>query len=78
LLQQKLSPLLNQATYVKVTGEVTGVCRDPNDDCILECAVKAGAQLIISGDKDSLALEAYQTIRIVTCRQYLDSISARS
>jgi uncharacterized protein len=72
LIQETLSPLLSQAVLVKVTGEVHGVCRDPNDDYILECAMKAGAQLIIAGDKDLLALNGYQSIRIVTCRQYLD------
>jgi predicted nucleic acid-binding protein len=61
---------------VKVTGEVAGVCRDPNDDYILECAVKANAQLIIAGDKDLLALAAYRGIRIVTARQCLDGVDA--
>jgi putative PIN family toxin of toxin-antitoxin system len=74
LIQQRLGPLLSQAVHVTVTGEIAGVCRDPNDDCILECAVKADAQLIIAGDKDLLALGAYRGIRIVTARQYLDEI----
>ena len=56
LIQQRLGPLLSQAVHVTVTGEIADVCRDPNDDCILECAVKADAQLIIAGDKDLLAL----------------------
>jgi putative PIN family toxin of toxin-antitoxin system len=74
LIQQRLGPLLSQAVRVKVTGEIAGVCRDPNDDCILECAVKAGAQLIIAGDKDLLALRSYLGIRIVTAREYLDGV----
>jgi putative PIN family toxin of toxin-antitoxin system len=76
LIEQRLTALLSQAMRVEVTGEVKGVCRDPNDDCILECALKAGAELIVSGDKDLLALEVYRTIRLVTCRQYLDLIPA--
>ena len=47
------------------------VCRDPNDDMVLECAVLSGAQTIVSGDKDLLALRTYQEIRIVTPAQYL-------
>ena len=74
LIQQRLGPLLSQAVHVMVTGEIASVCRDPNDDCILECAVKADAQLIIAGDKDLLALRAYRGIRIVTARQYLEEI----
>ena len=47
------------------------VCRDPNDDMVLECAVLSRAKTIISGDKDLLALRTYQEIRIVTPAQYL-------
>jgi putative PIN family toxin of toxin-antitoxin system len=47
------------------------VCRDPNDDMVLECAVVSGAQVIVSGDKDLLVLGSYQGIRIVTPAEYL-------
>jgi putative PIN family toxin of toxin-antitoxin system len=74
MIQHRLSPFLSQAVRVEVTGEIAGMCRDPNDDCILECAIKSGARLIIAGDKDLLALGAYREIRIVTARQYLEGI----
>jgi uncharacterized protein len=74
MIRHRLSPFLSQAVRVEVTGEIAGTCRDPNDDCILECAVKSGARLIIAGDKDLLALGAYREIRIVTARQYLEGI----
>jgi predicted nucleic acid-binding protein len=38
---------------------------------VLECAVLSGAQTIVSGDKDLLALRTYQGIRIITPVQYL-------
>lgn len=74
MIQHRLGPLLNQAVRVEVTGEISGVCRDPNDDCILECAVKADAQLILAGDRDLLALGTYCGIRIATARQYVDGV----
>jgi uncharacterized protein len=77
MIQERLSLFLSEAVRVEVTGEIVGVCRDPNDDCIVECAVKARAQLIIAGDKDLLSLREYQGIRIITARQYLDSFTAR-
>ncbi len=52
-------------------GSVKGVCRDPNDDPILECAVAARAQLLITGDQDLLALGSYRRVRIVTPSKYL-------
>lgn len=75
-IRERLRPFLREAVRVEITGKIVGVCRDPNDDCIVECAVKAGAPLIISGDKDLLSLREYRRIRIVTARQYLDTSAA--
>jgi predicted nucleic acid-binding protein len=54
----------------KISGSLR-VCRDPNDDMILECAVVAGAQVIVSGDKDLLSMDSYRGIRIVTPAEFL-------
>jgi putative PIN family toxin of toxin-antitoxin system len=72
LIRSKLAPTWNQAIRVTITGEVKGVCRDPNDDALLECASKSGATLILSGDKDLLALKTYEITRIITARQYVE------
>ena len=63
---------LIEALRIRITGEVSGVCRDRNDDCILECAFKASAQFIITGDNDLLSLKEFRNIRILNARQYLD------
>ena len=55
---------------VEIAGELR-VCRDPNDDMVLECAVLAGAQAIVAGDKDLLTLGSYKQIRILTPAEYL-------
>ena len=57
--------------WVPTHGNVRGVCRDPKDDVIIECAVNSNAELIISGDKDLLVLKQYKSIRIITPREYL-------
>lgn len=44
------------------------VTADPDDDKIVECAVTAGSDYIVTGDKDLLRLGSYDSIRIVTCR----------
>ena len=41
------------------------VCRDPDDDHVLACALAARATLIVSGDKDLLDLHPYQGIPIL-------------
>ena len=44
----------------------------PDDNHILECAVSAGADYIVTGDKDLLRLGAYDAIRILTVADFLD------
>ena len=48
------------------------VCRDPDDDKFIECAVDAQCVYIVSGDKDLLAVEEYEGIKIVTVTDFLD------
>ncbi len=46
-------------------------CRDPEDNKFLELAVSSQANYIITGDKDLLILNPYQSIQIVTPRDFL-------
>lgn len=39
------------------------LCRDADDDFILDCAVEAGAMLIITNDSDLLALSGHPAIK---------------
>ena len=40
------------------------VCRDPKDDKFLELAIAGEADMIVTGDRDLLALHPYEGIRI--------------
>ncbi len=60
------------ASIVQINKSVLGVCRDPADDMIIECALAADASHILSGDKDLLSLGSYHGVQIVTARQYID------
>jgi predicted nucleic acid-binding protein len=44
---------------------------DPNDDRILECALAAGADAVVSGDRHLLTLNRYEGIVIVSPREFL-------
>lgn len=59
---------------VRPVSEVD-VCRDPDDNKFIECAVDAKALYIVSGDKDLLDIKRYEGVRIVTvaefCEEYL-------
>jgi predicted nucleic acid-binding protein len=48
------------------------VKQDPDDNRILECAVSAGSQFIVTGDKHLLRLRTYDGMRIITVSDFLD------
>jgi putative PIN family toxin of toxin-antitoxin system len=55
---------LDQVVHkVRPRHEIHAV-RDPKDNMILECAIEAQAQLIITFDKDLLSLKSYESIQI--------------
>jgi putative PIN family toxin of toxin-antitoxin system len=70
-VRMRLTVLLEQVCRVETHGLLSGVCRDPNDDAVLETAVNAGAQLLVSGDKDLLVLKSFRGIAIATPAEYL-------
>ena len=48
------------------------VCRDKDDDLVLATAVAAGADRIVTGDEDLLVLRAYEDVRLLSPRQFLE------
>jgi putative PIN family toxin of toxin-antitoxin system len=47
------------------------ICRDPDDDAVLACALAARADLIVSGDGDLRALGLFENIPIVSTTEAL-------
>ena len=52
-------------------------CRDPDDDHVLACALAAQASLIVSRDKDLLALHPYHGIPIVLAADALQRLEPK-
>ena len=57
--------------FVEPAGTLRGVCRDPEDDVILECAVLASAQFLVTGDAALLVLKRHEAVEIVTPASFL-------
>ena len=54
--------------------DIGPVGRDPNDDHVIATAGAVNAEIIVTGDKDLLALSRYQSIRILTARTFLTEL----
>jgi putative PIN family toxin of toxin-antitoxin system len=70
-----LAALLSQAEVTPGRFRLPGVTRDPKDDAIVACAVEGKADYIVSGDQDLLVLGEYETVRVVTPRQFIDILA---
>ena len=61
---------MRESELVDATERVH-VCRDPEDNRILELAVNGDAGVIVTGDKDLLVLDPFRGVRIVTPAEFL-------
>ena len=58
-------------TWTEPDVKLNIIEEDPSDNKYLECAVSAGAQYIVSGDKHLLGLRSYQGVEILTPAAFL-------
>lgn len=66
-------PFSNLMTAMKIIQPHSRVqiCRDPDDDKFIECALDAQCVYIVSGDQDLLSVRQYKGVRIVTVAEFL-------
>lgn len=48
------------------------VCEDPDDDKFLACALAAGVQVVVSGDRHLLRVSGWSGIEVLTPRQFVE------
>jgi hypothetical protein len=67
---------LVRQTFVLVSPveSVQIVEKDPDDDAVLEAALAAGAEVVVSGDSHLLDLKGFRGIQIVSPASFLDEI----
>lgn len=66
-----LDDIVSQCTFVSPTQTVT-VCRDPDDNKFIECALEGKCLYIVSGDNDLLDLKSYYDVEIITVKEFFE------
>lgn len=72
-----IEAVLKVVKFVKVTEKVNVVVEHPADDKFIECALAAGADYIVSGDKHLLKIGGYKKTRVLSVSEFLVVIEAK-
>ena len=63
---------------VDLPETIPRICRDPDDDQLIACAVIGRADVIVSGDDDLLALKRVGDILVLSATQFLETLERES
>jgi len=75
-IRQLLDLLEKDAVLVPGLSDVgNAIPQDPVDHMFLSCALEAGADVIVSGDRHQLDLKAFEGIPIMTVNEFLDLLA---
>jgi uncharacterized protein len=66
VLQSYEAQIRHYSIAVPLGTHTVNVCRDPDDNKILETAYLGNCHFLVTGDKDLLELDSYQNIQIIT------------
>ena len=69
--ERRALPVRGDATRIPATERIDAVTGDRDDNRVLECAVKSGSRVIVSGDQDLLRLGKFKDIDILRVADFL-------
>lgn len=69
--------ILHFTTYVRADYTLDVVHADPDDNRVLECALSAGSDTVITGDTDLLAMGSFRGVRIQNPSHFLAAFQAQ-
>jgi len=74
-IKQRIDRITSIATIVNPQEKLSVISQDEADNRIVECATKANADFIVSGDKHLLSLKEFKKIRIVQAVELISIVS---
>ena len=69
--EQLVEMVLKIAKFIKVAKQINAVFAHPAEDKVIECAVAAKADYIVSGDKHLLELTSHKKTKILAVSEFL-------
>ena len=72
--RELLAVLREAAIIIRPTRHVV-VCRDPEDNALLDCALAGRADALVTGDRDLLVLHPFHGIHILRPAEFLRLLS---
>ena len=78
LIRDIIDFLSENATLIGVDEAPPDVCKDPEDARLLALAQKSGAPYLITGDKDLLAIKKYASSKILSPRQFWETVKKQN
>jgi len=71
-IKERIENFLEIINLVEPKIKIQEVKEDPDDDKVLEVAIEANADCIVSGDKHLLKIKGFKGIKIITAKEFLE------
>ena len=75
---ENLFKLINQHGEEVTPTRDINICRDVDDNKVIEAAVAGNANYVVTGDDDLLSLKQFENIRFVQPKEFLEIIDAKA
>ena len=73
-IDEFLTALIDISEIVMPEISIQAVMNDPKDNMVLECALRSGADAIVSGDRHLLDINTFENIRILNASALLSDL----
>ena len=74
-MEDIIKSIVENSIIVKPKNRVSVIKEDVEDNKILECAIQANANFIVSGDIHLIKLKKFKKTKILTPREFLEIMS---
>jgi len=72
LIEDQIKLIKEYSEIIEILGKIDIIKEDADDNKIIECAISANANYIITGDNHLLKLKEFRGIKIVNSKDFLE------